>query len=835
MLVETDGLYPSLAALGYEYGPAFQGLRAVWRRGQEVYAEVALPEERLAGVAAFGIDPALLDAALHAALIPAPEAGQHEESPRLPFVWSEVRLHATGATHVRVRLAPAGHDALVVEVADTEGALVASIGSLAMRPVDPGKLAGTRDVHHDSLFRTEWVSRAVPDADAAPVGRWALVGDDVLGLSTALDTARMRRYADLSMLSAEFDTTAASGDTRSGAQPELVLACALPGEDAPFGGPAAARSELHKALSLVQSWLADEQFADTRLVMVTRGAVAVGGAERPDLALAPVWGLLRTAQTENPGRFVLVDVDEDESSLRALPAALACGEPQFAVRGGEVLVPRLVRAAGALTAPEGEAEWRLDVTSRGTLDALSLVAAPEAAEPLLPHQVRVAVRAAGLNFRDVLIALGMYPDEASMGIEGAGTVVEVGPGVESLAVGDRVMGLIPGSFGPVAVVDHRLVAPVPDGWTFEQAASVTTAFLTAMYALVDLAGLQAGEKVLVHSAAGGVGMAAVQLGRHLGAEVYGTASEGKWDALRTAGLDDQHIASSRTAEFERRFAAATEGRGMDVVLDSLSGELVDASLRLLPRGGRFVEMGKTDVRDPERVAERHAGVRYRAFDLMEAGPDRVAEMLAELVGLFEAGTLQPLPVRPYDIRRAVEAFRFMSQAKHIGKLVLTIPQPWDAEGTVLITGGTGTLGGLLAQHLATEYGVRRLLLVSRRGPEADGAEELVERLAALGATATAVACDVSDREALSGLLEGIPAEHPLTAVMHLAGALDDGLVTTLTPERVESVFRPKVDAAWYLHELTRGLGLAEFVVFSSFAGVVGSAGQGNYAAASVFL
>ncbi|MFJ8747686.1 type I polyketide synthase, partial [Embleya sp. NPDC127516] len=517
--VDIDELYPALAALGYQYGPAFQGLRAVWRRGEEVYAEVVLPEERHAEADVFGIHPALLDAALHAGIIPHPEPGREPEPPRLPFVWSDVRLHATGARHVRVRLASTGHDALVVEVADTEGVPVASVGSLAMRPVDPGKPVGARDGHHDALFRMAWVSRAVPEAEGTPVDSWVLVGDDGLGLDAVPGAARVRRYADLSVLGGEFDDPATATS-----RPELVLACHLPAEDAGsveeagFGGPAAVRTALLKALALAQSWLADERFADTRLAVVTRGAVAAGDAERLDLASAPVWGLLRTAQTENPDRFVLVDIDEDERSLRNLPAALACGEPQFALRGGEVLVPRLVRAA---VAADG--------------------------------------------------------------------------------------------------------APTP------------------------------------------------------------------------------------------------------------------------PR------------------------------------------------------------------------------------------EQWDPEGTVLITGGTGTLGELLARHLVTEHGARRLLLVSRRGPGAEGAGELVERLAGLGAAATAVACDVADPEALSALLDAIPAEHPLTAVVHAAGVLDDGLISALTPERLDAVLRPKADAAWHLHRLTRDREPVAFILFSSVMAALGGAGQGNYAAANAYL
>src|SRR5262249_32156351 len=190
----------------------------------------------------------------------------------------------------------------------------------------------------------------------------------------------------------------------------------------------------------------------------------------------------------------------------------------------------------------------------------------------------------------------------------------------------------------------------------------------------DLAALRPRQRLLVHSAAGGVGMAALQLARHLGAEVFGTASPGKWEVARAAGLDAEHLASSRTLDFEPRFLAATRGQRVVVVLDSLAREFVDASLRLLPRGGHFLEMGKTDIRDADQVAAQHPGVAYRAFDMMEAGPDRIQEMFAELAALFEAGTLRPLPVTAWDIRHASEAFRHLGQARHVGKVVLTVPR-----------------------------------------------------------------------------------------------------------------------------------------------------------------
>ncbi|MGW7721724.1 SDR family NAD(P)-dependent oxidoreductase, partial [Streptomyces chartreusis] len=267
-----------------------------------------------------------------------------------------------------------------------------------------------------------------------------------------------------------------------------------------------------------------------------------------------------------------------------------------------------------------------------------------------------------------------------------------------------------------------------------------------------------------------------------------------------------------------------------VVLDSLAGEFVDASLRLVRPGGRFVEMGKTDLRDADEVLAEH-GVSYRSFDLMDAGPDRIAEMWTALLELFEQGALRPVAVTSYDLSRAPEALRLLGQAKHVGKVVLRVPSPWSGEGTVLITGGTGGLGAEVARHLVAVHGVRDLLLVSRRGSAAPGAGELVAELEQLGASATVRACDVTDRDSLAAVLDGVD----LSGVVHAAGVLDDGLIGDLSAERVGRVVAAKAESALHLHELTADRELSAFVLFSSFAGVVGNAGQAAYSAANNVL
>ncbi len=830
-----DDLYDDLAERGLEYGAAFRGVAAAWRHGEELLLEVALDERECDGAAGYALHPALLDAALHGIGLSA-WIEEDDGQLRLPFSWRNARLGLAGASSLRVLLtAREGEVGLLA--ADGEGAPVLSVDGLSLRVVEPEGFTGNRG-REESLFALSWIERTAGSRPAE--GWWAALGEHQALDAQALGAGvELTEHPDLAALIEHV--------AEAGRAPEIVLAGGLAAQRDREPDPAdlaeVAAGSIRRALGLAQTWFACESLVGSRLVFVTREAVSTcAGEELSGLVDSGVWGLIRSAQSEHPGRLLLVDVDGLPASVVALPVAIATavavGESQVAVRDGEIRVPRLRDGdAGVLVPPPDELCWRLSVGDGGALDELEFVACPEAGGGLGAGEVRVGMRAAGLNFRDVLMALGLLvgPDGGRViGHEGAGVVLEVGAGVDGLRVGDRVMGLFEGCFGPFAVSDRRLLVRVPDGWSFAEAASVPLAFLTAYYGLVDLGGLRAGERVLVHAAAGGVGMAAVQLARHFGAEVFATASPPKWDLLVEMGVERERIASSRDLGFADDFADATGGEGVDVVLNSLADQFIDASLGLVGDGGRFVEMGMTDVRDPVELAAAHPGVSYRAFDLREAGPDRIQRMLLELVGLFERGVLSHLPVRAWDLGRAPEAFRFMSQGRHVGKVVLRVPSVgvFGGGGSVLVTGGTGVLGGLLARHLVVSCGVRSLVLVGRRGLGAPGVGELVGELGGLGAVVRVVGCDVCDRGALEGVVGSIG---DLSAVVHAAGALDDGVFESLSVEQLDRVVAAKVDGAVFLHELTEGLDLREFVLFSSVAGVLGSAGQANYAAANAFL
>jgi acyl transferase domain-containing protein/acyl-CoA synthetase (AMP-forming)/AMP-acid ligase II/NADPH-dependent curcumin reductase CurA/acyl carrier protein/NADP-dependent 3-hydroxy acid dehydrogenase YdfG len=818
--VDQDDFYQRLAQRGYGYSGPFRSLRGIGTdpaQPETVYAEVALP----AGteVAGYGIHPALLDAALHAmASVLDRTGGADSASLRLPYAFNGITLYATAATQLHVLLSRTGEDTCELRATDPTGAPVITIRTITLRelPDISGPLAAVGGLR-DSVFQLSWppllddVSRSAATAPGC-----AVVTGSPDRLPAGLHNGPI--HTDLATVEP---------------CPELVI-WFLPDAEDTADPLRQVHSLTRDVLAQVQSWLARPDTAHARLLVVTRNAVSVSAFEDvPDLAHAAVWALIHTAQNEHPDRIVLLDTDDTatDDDLLAIASTPPDGEPQLALRTGVVHIPRLARPL-ILTPPDAP-DWQLASTGRGDLSNLTLVPT-NAPDTLAPGQVRVQIRAAGLNFHDVVVALGAIADE-NMGSEAAGIVLEAAPG-SSLRPGDAVMGSFThNAFAPAAIADERMLVPVPAGWSFTQAASVPVAFLTAYISLVEIAGLSAGQRVLIHAGAGGVGQAAIQIARHLGAEVFATAHPNKHHVLTGLGIEPDHIASSRTLDFLDAFRAVTGGRGMDVVLNSLAGEFVDASLQLLPRGGSFIEIGKTDIRAAGDVAAAHPGVDYQAYELAGASAESLQPAWKALTELFTAGALTPLPTTSYGLLNAPQAFRDMSQGMHTGKIVLTLPAKLDAEGTVLITGGTGMLGALFAEHLVTHYGIKHLLLVSRSGPAASGAAELQRRLTQLGAHVTIIACDTANATDLAAVVDSIPAQHPLTAVIHAAGVLEDAAVADMTADQLDAVLAAKADTAWHLHRLTADRDLAAFVLFSSAAGTLGSPGQANYAAANAFL
>jgi acyl transferase domain-containing protein/surfactin synthase thioesterase subunit/NAD(P)-dependent dehydrogenase (short-subunit alcohol dehydrogenase family)/SAM-dependent methyltransferase/acyl carrier protein len=636
------------------------------------------------------------------------------------------------------------------------------------------------------------------------------------------------------------------------------------------------RHSCGSVLGLVQALVRCDVAPPAGLWLVTQGAQAIGSKQYPvssdqysvlstkgggnsdycllntayssgsSLAQSPLWGLGKVITLEHPElacRRVDLESTEDLSwQLDQLVAELLDpdAEDQIAWRASHRFVPRLVpcqRSRTTLLLPQ-QSEYRLEQSSDGTLDGLSFVET----NVTLPGagEVQVEVRAAGLNFRDVLNALGMYPGDAGLlGGEVAGRIVAVGSEVSGFCVGEEVLGFVAGAFASRVNVPTALLAHKPLQISFTEAATIPIAFATVQMAF-ERAGLRAGERVLIHAASGGVGLAAIQLARIIGAEIYATASAPKQAYLRSLGIE--HIYDSRSTSFAEQILADSDNLGVDVVLNSLTGEgFIEASLRALGLSGRFVEIGKRDIWSAERMAQVRPDVAYEIValdEMMARSPERVGTMLRQLSQHLEQGNLQPLPQSRYGFARVRQAFRQMQQARHIGKIVLEraalAGTELDREGVYLITGGLGGLGLEVAGWLV-QKGARHLMLNGRRAPGAE-VEAKLEQLRQMGAEVAVVLADVARREEVAGLTAQITGSgRRLAGVFHCVGVLRDGALLNQSWERFEAVLAPKVFGAWHLHELTLKRPPELFVLFSSIASLLGNQGQGNYAAANMFL
>ncbi len=484
---------------------------------------------------------------------------------------------------------------------------------------------------------------------------------------------------------------------------------------------------------------------------------------------------------------------------------------------------------------------QLQVLSRGTLEQLQWH--PSSRHVPKPGEVELQVQATGLNFRDVLNVLGLYPGDAgALGLECVGRVVALGADVRDVQVGDIVMAIAPASFAQFVTVSADLIVSKPENITVVEAATVPTAFLTAYYALCQLGQLKEGDCVLIHSAAGGVGQAAVQIAQLLGAEVFATASKPKWDLLKQQGV--RHIFDSRSLAFADEIKQQTGG--VDVVLNSFSGEAIAQSFSVLSPQGRFLEIGKAGIWSTAQVAAHRPDISYEIINLVDTTinqPKLIQSMLKHIAQQLQQGSLRPLPVQSYAAEQSIEAFRLMQQAKHLGKVVVTPPSYRQTQATsilpnatYLITGGTGAIGLKLAQWLV-DKGAQHLALVSRSVP-AEQARQAIAQLTQSGVKIQTVQTNIADSVSLKAALSHIlqpNVEAPLKGVFHLAGTREDSTLQQQTWAHFEQAMAAKVTGTWNLHKLTQNFPLDYFVMFSSVASLLGSAGQANYAAANSFL
>ncbi|MGM0615572.1 MAG: SDR family NAD(P)-dependent oxidoreductase [Pseudomonadota bacterium] len=481
---------------------------------------------------------------------------------------------------------------------------------------------------------------------------------------------------------------------------------------------------------------------------------------------------------------------------------------------------------------------------------------------LRAEEVEIKVRATGLNFRDVMYTLGLLSDEAiengfagpTLGLEFAGEVVATGEAVTHLSPGDAVVGFGPASFSDRLIAGQHALAPLPEGISYAAAATIPTTFFTVYYALKHLARLEPGERVLIHGAAGGVGIAALQIAQWLGAEIYATVgSQEKRDFLQLMGIENLY--DSRSLTFAEEILQDTGGEGVDVVLNSLAGEAINQNLRALRPFGRFLELGKRDFYENTHIGLRpfRNNLSYFGIDsdqLMKVQPALTQRLFGEMMALFNDGTLSPLPFTAFNHSQVIDAFRYMQQARQIGKVVVTYEQPIAAEASqplgnspltlssqasYLVTGGLGGFGLKTAQWLV-DKGAKALILVSRSGPTSEEAQAAIAAFEGQGVTVLAAACDITDRQALAGVLaDARQTLPPLHGIVHAATVIDDSLIRNLDAERIHKVLAPKIDGARHLDALTRDCPLDFFVVYSSATTLFGNPGQANYVAANHWL
>ena len=602
------------------------------------------------------------------------------------------------------------------------------------------------------------------------------------------------------------------------------------------------------ALALVQAIQDADLTPANGLWFLTRGAQAIERDYLQDavgeLAGAVLWGFGKSLARE-VGYLQPRMIDLDPA-MEMAPAALANelmfpdAETHIAHRSGGRLSARLVRAGQGrpwLSLPQ-EQDWRLMPGADGTPEGLH--AGPKAHQPLEPGQVRVAVEAVGVNFLDVLLSMGVVNSaEPLLGEEFCGRIVEIGPGATDVAVGSRVVGLAFGTFGPEVVTQAELVAPAPEGMPAAALTTIPSAFVSAGLSF-DMAGLKAGDRVLIHTASGGVGLAAVQLAQAAGAEVFATASRPKQEYLRRLGIEQ--VFDSRTTDFGRQILEATGGAGVNMVLNSLTGPgFIEASLACLAGGGSFVEMGRRDIWSDAEMAASRPDVRYSILELdylKKNEPARPGAVLRSVMEGMTTGALQPLAQTRWPIAEAGAAMEFMRSARHIGKNVLAMPSlsggGLRADRTYLVTGGLGGIGIVVAGWLA-ERGAGVIVLNGRRPPDPE-AEEAINVLRQQGADVRVELADMTDSAAIDAMLARIDANlPPLAGVIHSVGVLSDGALGNQTWERFEQVLRPKILGAWHLHRATLDRDLDLFVLFSSAVGVMGNSGQANHSAANAFL
>ncbi len=889
--IEGAELRKAFGAVGIQYGPAFSGLAAVSVGDRDVgtvLAEVALPGAIRSQQSGYGAHPALLDACLQS-VIAAPEVQRAGAGGLLlPVGVRRLRnYHSTRNAHyclTRITSSRPGECEADVDVLDQSGTVLLTVEGL--------RLAGAASEHEhaqrlldDRLLTIEWEARELPEAPQGEPGSWLLLsacdaasnGDDALTTQLAdvlkTDGAQCRT---VSLPPGAVDTEELRS-LLSGGEPGgnghrplqrltgVVVVAAASEADHP-AAPRRGRDYVSH-LATVARELSELPGESPRLFVLTRNAAVVVAGDAPNLTQAGLRGMMRVIDAEHPHLSATqIDVDDaTDPGHVARQLQSRSGEDETAWRDGQWYTARLrpgpLRPADRRTTvvDHGRDGMRLHIRTPGDLESLELTAFDRV--PPGPGEIEVAVASSTINFADVLVAFGRYPTfegyQQQLGGDFAGVVTAVGPGVTEHRVGDRVGGLSGnGCWGSFVLADARHAVTLPPEIPLREAAAVPTASATAWYGLHDLARIAPTDKVLIHSGTGGVGQAAIAIARAAGCEIFATAgSPQRRQLLRDMGIE--HVYDSRSLEFAEQIRRDTDGYGVDVVLNSLPGAAQRAGIELLALGGRFIELGKRDIYRDSRLGlfPFRRNLSLFAVDLAlltHSHPHTVRRLLTTVYQRTAAGEL-PMPrTTHYPLQDAVAAVRLVAAAGHTGKVVLQVPRtassvaalppekvrPFRADGAYIITGGLGGLGLFLAGEMASrdgDVGAGRIVLNSRSQP-GEQARRAIERLRAAGADIAVECGDIAQPDTAERLVTCATATGlPVRGVLHAAAVVEDATLTNVTDDLIDRCWAPKVYGAWNLHQATAGQPLEWFCLFSSAAALVGSPGQGAYAAANSWL
>ncbi len=875
--LEGADLRDALDLCGIQYGPAFTGLGAAHTAeatGTTVLAEIELPSVIRTQQSSYGVHPALLDACFQSVAAHPSIANARLGGLLLPLGVRGLRVygpvHTARYCYSRVTAATGGAVEADLDLLDKHGSVLLTVRGLQMGTGSSPSSERAR-VMGERLLAVEWQQRGLPEVAAAETGALLLISTSDAADLVATAFTDVLKLHDVQSRTLSWppqaDHPAIADRLRSQIEKVGFTGVVLltePKNGNPDDESAVRGAEYVHHLVRITRELSEIPGQSPRLYVVTRNAQTVLSEDRPNLDQGAVRGLLRVIGAEHPHLHTThIDVDEETNAEQVVRQLLLVGpdEDETAWRNDEWYTARLCPAPlrpeerQTTIAVHERDGMRMQIRMPGDLQTMEFAAFDRV--PPGPGQIEVAVTASSINFADVLLAFGRYQSLdgilPQLGTDFAGVVTAVGPDVTEHQVGDHVGGMSPhGCWATFVTCDARLATTLPVGMTDAQAAAVTTAHATAWYGLNDLARIRAGDKVLIHSGTGGVGQAAIAIARAAGAEIYATAgSPQRRQLLRDMGIE--HVYDSRSIEFADHIRRDTDGYGVDIVLNSVTGAAQLAGLKLLALGGRFVEIGKRDIYGDTKLGlfpfRRNLAFWGVDLGLMSVShPQQVSEILSTVYRLTAEGVL-PMPESThYPLAEAATAIRVMSAAEHTGKLIVDIPQSgrssvvlppeqapvFRSDGSYIITGGLGGLGLFLAEKMVTA-GAGRIVLTSRSAPTLK-ALETIELVRSIGSDVVVECGDIAQADTAELLVATATATGlPLRGVLHAAAVVEDATLLNITDELIDRDWAPKVYGAWNLHQATASADLDWFCSFSSAAALLGSPGQGAYAAANSWL